>query len=494
MGTMLEDKNTWRNKFHSSDLEKEDWLEPSEGLFAAIEKEIYEEEDKKKGILLPLSLLACLLLLATAFYFGKALVGDNNALSQTSELQESTNKKVAYTSAIVPQEDIEETDYAAKNKVVSKSETSEVGSKKTSPVLSSTKETVSRTRDKFLPAQRTTANSRIAERRNIDFTQTITAPSVSGLLPSMSSDKAKTEITQLAGKSNLQDKLLPLSFLNSKVSQPTWLYSRAKAPYTGGFSKVDLSKVTKAANALYYGMGVAVTNFRLNQTFVAAVDPADFTHSSNRSPSAHLGYSYGISNKFSAFIEANYIATKFSSGHNSVYEYSVGNESNNAINVTLPMATPLGFMEGSAVITRVGDTESSVPLILDLHNNHSFHSLGLTAGISYDFLTVRDFTFRTQLGLGLEQIFGLRNELVEVNSSNPLFQSSDRSIISDQSDFMRTLSSSLLGLSIDKSFSDSYSLSLRYRWVNGLHSIYNQDGLGTDFHRHDVNISLAKKF
>lgn len=86
------------------------------------------------------------------------------------------------------------------------------------------------------------------------------------------------------------------------------------------------------------------------------------------------------------------------SGHNTTVDSSDLLSAEN--NVSLTMATPLGFIEGTTVLTRENDTSfDNSSLLIDLTNQHRYQAAEVKLGLTYDIIS------RSSFNLELESVF-----------------------------------------------------------------------------------------
>ncbi len=502
---MLEQNNKWRNKFNTSSLGEEDWLEPSDKLFAAIEEEIYEEKKERRFV--PWLLLGFVLVSVIGYLTFSTF--SNSKKDALSEANSDTSISIISEAAKTDLES-SSTDEAITTALESPADT-----KDTEPSQD------------FAPAQRPNINNKLDRIKETKVSSSAFQSSGAGLtqakkafnknqiakrpkpigLSSSVSGASSSFVNKKAGakKTAKTNKLISfIGFLpvleNSLLGQQGLSLSEANAYIEKTLDSESLAHTEendrhKITNGFYVNAGANFTRFVLNQNFSSAVDPADFEHSWGTGYAVTAGYKKQFGEKLGLFVEMDYTRNTFTSGHNSAYTYDLPSEQNASQEANLTMATPLGFMEGSVLLLRTATvTESEVGLVLDLHNEHKYSTAGINLGLAYELLSFSDFDLALNLGLGVQRLFDLSNTLTEVNTSNTGFGSTMKNITSDQQTIRKSLPKSVIGFDLMRDFCPHSRIGLSYRYHQGLKAIHAQGDLSTGVSEHRVQLQLLKDF
>jgi len=204
----------------------------------------------------------------------------------------------------------------------------------------------------------------------------------------------------------------------------------------------------------------------------------------------NLGYTKNVSKRLDFFTELDYERIEFSSGHNAAIEITEGNSAP----ILLTMATPLGFIEGSTLLSRSNIAPPTAAVTLDLHNHHAYQSAGLSLGLRYALLDQAKYQLELIGGLGAQQLFGLENTLTEVISSDSNYNSGGNKILADQQTINRFIPRSLLGLDMGREIKGHHEISISYRWMQGLRPIFEDNQLSTTMMKHSLYLQYALRF
>lgn len=513
---MLDQNNKWRSKFDSSSLENEDWLEPSDKLFGAIEAEIYGE--KKRRVVLPW-LLFGVFLISIAGYFAYSFMSDAETaeqLSMTEAPRENTSTKTLLDKN--PVDGAENS--ALENKILNNTTISKEAKttddltaedRKTKPNQKGSAGISSASQPS--KSQLTKSNSNSFSIYSDTFSDLSTKRSQKSNQASSLAGQNSSSISELAAQKNSakilrKDSRAKLKYLSPLKQTPFSLLDNNSIAIKADNDNILEALANKfsipeesaepnyiATNAFYFMGGISETKYKLNQNFSAAVDPADFRHEKGSGMTFSMGYKRGLSEKLGLFVELDFAKTTFTSGHNSSYAWDPSTELNESQQVDLTMATPLGFMEGSVLLLRT--SELSAPergLVLDLHNEHSYSTAGLNVGLSYKLFRISKFAIGLDAAIGVQKLFGLSNELTEVNTSNTIVGASQTNILTDQSTIREWLPRSLLGVELKRDFGINRSIGITYKYITGLQAIHSEGDLSTSISEQRLQLRLLQNF
>ena len=496
---MLEDKNFWRNKYNPSSLEGEDWLEPSDKLFDALESDIYglpEKENKKvlaywlSGLLILLLLIGFVLTRSgqvdvfTQEIDAKGEIGLNSVNSVTSLDQKNTNPKPVFEeipnalSSITSSTSTKANQSGLEVRNTKSQKRDNYAQLKTTSELSTAKQNsisgiVSKIRSTGLSVSNTTSRQSVnnAIIKNIQST------------PHASAMMASGAVDNIATLFPLQSKVYPLTL--DKDNFPLELNS--------GLTPIDVTAPSnRLGKAFYVGLHGTQSSYKLNENFATAVSPADFSHTTGQGLSLNVGFEKNISPRFLYYLQGGLQRTAFTSGHNSSYTYGENNQSER---VNLTMATPLGFVEGSTLIQRESTTPAAAQeLTLNLLNKHIYNTASLEVGVGYNILAASDYDLSARIGLGMQQLFGLSNALNEVNSSDPGYTASDNDIISDQTTINKLLPQASFGVLLNRNIADRYYLGVGYDVHAGLKPLHAEGSLSTELFAQSFYLRISRRF
>jgi len=513
---MLEQNNKWRSKFGSSSLENEEWLEPSDKLFGAIEAEIYGE--KKRRVVLPW-LLFGVVLISIAGYFAYSVMNDaetGEQLSVTEVPREDISSKTLLDKTAVEGSD----NSSRENEILTNTNISnEVKSSDDQIVedrkTKSNQKTSAGISSASHPSklQLTKSNSNSSSIYPDNFSELKTTRSQKSNLTSSLNGQNSSSIPKFLAQSNStkilrKDSRDKLEFLSPLQQRPFSLLVNNDIAIKAANENILEALANKfsipeelaepnyiATNAFYFMGGMSETKNKLNQNFSSAVDPADFKHEKGSGMTFSMGYKRGLCEKLGIFVELDYAKTTFTSGHNSSYAWDPSTEQDESQQVDLTMATPLGFMEGSVLLLRTSELLAPERgLVLDLHNEHSYSTAGLNAGLSCELFKVSKFAIGLDAAIGVQKLFGLSNELTEVNTSNSIVGASQTNILSDQTTIREWLPRSLLGVELKRDFGSNRSIGITYKYITGLQPIHSEGDLSTSVSEQRLQLRLLQNF
>ena len=505
MAIMLGDNEIWKSKFNQTSLEGEDWLEPSDSLFEAIESVVYDEapKQKKKPVLWIVLLVGLIGLLSIAVMLNtdKGSKASDNAVSTISTSTPNPNLNLA-----IPKATTSSTQISTQNTTPQQisTETATIST----PSISNQMKVVQCLSDSQTETVQSQSNNKIAS-----------APAESTIrdIPALSQKKSWNAAESKINKIGSADQLIHDNKISTQdlAANPSSNDTAAQLNITqnallnivprlsfNGFSGLEyrstvppmflgLVKDIKVYNSerksgFLISVGQSFTQFQLSQSFDPLVAAADFRSSNGSGYTASVGYEKSLSSRIEVNGTLHLSQTRFTSGHNSIYDYQQGLSNQ----VALTMATPLGFMDGSVVITDATGQNENTSLVLDLFNEHRYRTVGLDLGMAYRLFEFGQLSVKLEGGIGVQRFFGFQNNLDEVVSSNPNFSSSNTNISSTQEDINKLMAMATVGLRLEQSISASHSLLFRYQAGRGLQNLHETSDYSTGLFKQNVSLGV----
>ncbi len=253
----------------------------------------------------------------------------------------------------------------------------------------------------------------------------------------------------------------------------------------------------KRNHAFSFGFAYTFWNFTLNQNYLAALSPADFSYQQGRGYQMHVAYDKKIAHRLSWVTSLSLEKITYESGHNSSVNYELANEDLNLQNrFSLNMASPLGFLGSEVTVQRLNQdlTQNQNDLVLDLHNSHKNYNVDINSAIAFNFIDRNRFKAAFQMGLGFNHLFGLQNELTQVNITETDFKSVSTSITSNQENIFASRPYANIGMRLNKSINRNFALTLEYGYKKDLRAIYSNADFSTRLSRHLLQSSVRYSF
>ncbi len=242
-------------------------------------------------------------------------------------------------------------------------------------------------------------------------------------------------------------------------------------------------------------LGMSFWQFKLNNNYQTALQPADFTHTNGKGLAATFGLSKSISRPFSLNSSLTIERISFESGHNSSITYNPTSEAEQSNSFDLTMASPLGFIESNIVVEReAGELNEATDLVVDLNNSHQVSNVDLNLSLQSNLYQTNKFEMLVDLGLGVNYLFAIQNDLYEFNLSKDNFKPGTTSITADQNELSKTRPYFMLGAGVTYDWTKGNGLVLRYQFKQDFNSVYQSGDFGTLLRRHTVFLGVRKSF
>jgi len=494
------DKN-WADKFDGDNLDGLDWLEAGSELLGNIEERIYQEPRKKK--LWPIFLLG---LFAVAIVAGLFYVPLSSEQEELSTENVSTNKATKKISKIIkkkeplPEEKIAATANAANNKnanienpsttitkqsnqydativnqmITTNSQASKYKSNKTRITSRNTivdnKLNTEQLSDQAIPSAGFSENTASVQHR-----RKILPPQTRVVFDSINKNAIK-----------LLTKFDSLTFNQSATI--TFECDRKERILSSTKSKMSHTEVStpQKMRKWFIEISAGALNMQLNDNFASAVSPASFYTEVGEVLAFKIGGAFAVDSRLEVTTSLGYERVGFVSGHNSNVAYFVSQETSGTNNnVSFPMATPLGSIEGSATINRANmvDTDQT-DLLIDLTNQHMYQSMAVSVGLGYKLLESSLFSLNAEADIALKQLFNISNELILLETNNTDFNTTSTTVTNNQDSINKTLPELGIGLSLNRALQAKTSISIFYRHQMSLRPIHTLDEFSTGYGMH----------
>lgn len=505
---MLDRDDILKNAFDKANLENEDWLEPSGSVFENAEAIIYRKKRKKRffWIFFTLALVTASGLSMLKF----------NKIATSSPANEVTNKFDVLKNpslANLNEKQISNVIPKANPAVISNNQLlrtasyePEVASNIVTSITLNRNQTTnlrnsSSPSDNFTSSENATFSlSKIlatnTEKSNDINEHVIVGNEVSGNLESIHLG-TKSETIQIASTHGFQEKWSERSIvpeyvqveINPLVNLPiTRLMSIGTEPIE--------RKRKQFKNDLTFGLGFSTMRFNLNETYITALDPADFSQNSGSGMVVSLSYGRKVANRLKIGLDFSYNNVIASSGHNSTIEYRIEDELSNQSNlIDLTMASPLGFIESSIVVGRQASVSgSSEEVVVELNNTHRITDIALIPNISFALMNYLNTSIDLELGAGVNYINQISNKLSSFKLSSANYNSISSEITADQTLIRKFTPLTSITLSAKRNFTNNYFYGMELSMRNNLLPVYVQDDFSTSITRGHFQLFVGKSF
>ena len=499
---MPSNNKKWFNAFNNPELKEEKWLEPSDALFDHISNEIFEKKKKRKLVYWLFGLGSFLILGVGAFMI---LDSEDKTLSLNGD-----------TINIRPSQSSQNADFksASMDNLLSNSELKAIDIKPLDANESeSLKSTVS-----TLPAQlrnnSDNSKNRSSKRTSIYDEElypdkvfsaksetTIANKNAQGSQSFKYDVKEKSTISSLDGPSKASAQLRPLlSF--SEINLLTFLLSSEEGlpPLLNHVYIDDPTDLKNALNnsfSLGISFGLSQWNFNLNNNYITALNPADFSFDNGRGINAGLSLEKKISSNLSFISTLQLEQIDFVSGHNSSANYDLLMETGGMMtnDIALTMATPLGFIDSEVIVNRADNTSTeNTALVLDLHNDHRITNLSLDAGVSYALYKNKFINISPTVSLGANYFSSITNELSSFDIDQDGFNSGVTKITSVPQNVKTITPFVNMGLVLDREIGNNFKTGFGIAYRKTLTPIYSEGDFSTNLSSLNLRWTIAKMF
>ncbi len=229
------------------------------------------------------------------------------------------------------------------------------------------------------------------------------------------------------------------------------------------------------------GTSLSFWNFKLNENYQTALQPADFTYTNGKGIAIFTGVEKSFASSFRVKATVGFENINFKSGHNSSINYNPALEESNMSNdFSLTMASPLGFIESEINVRRSdGVNAEATDLVVDLNNSHKVSNFDFGMSVLKQFSISNRLALNLEGGAGLNHLISLDNDLYKFSLSKEGFQSGNSSITADQNELKKTRPYFLIGGSSMYKINPNSSIGLSYQLKQDFNSIYQSGDFNT---------------
>ena len=188
-------------------------------------------------------------------------------------------------------------------------------------------------------------------------------------------------------------------------------------------------------------------------------------------------------------------SSSFNSGHNSIIDYNINNETEHQMNqFDVIMASPLGFLESNIVVARSTDANEHTDLTIDLNNSHSTTNIDFGLYAQIEILQYRNFSLSNQSGIGFNYLSNITNSLDHFSTSETGFISHSSEILKNQSHLNLLRSYINIGINLEYKFSRSICLGVNHQFRQDFNPIYSDGDFSTLISRQLSGFYVKKSF
>lgn len=472
---MPDDDRIWKNKFEEANLENENWLDPSDKVLIGIKSRVHNKYSRKRYLWLLLILLP-VLFIAKEYSESPENIIDSKAslLSEgrpeidKTELGLQNDKEVAEESKVSKIPSIINTNIA-ENKLIIKSDNTPVINDSTKNVLGNFIETSKiATSKKSTQSNQLTSNSGDAIKNNSD----------------------ESFVSFETPKSPLEG----LMYLKSPV------YLVAFQPdFYPGLPLLNLTNFDQKSknNSLSLGLGYHFWNFRLNNNYETALNPADFSHTIGQGYAINVQYTRKINKKVHFNLTLGHAIIYAKSGHNSTVEYHLYEEMNSIPEneIDLTMASPLGFMQSNIIIERQSQiTNQNHPLTLAVHNEHIIRTTSLSPTLGLLLYADPKLELTGYIGAGINWISGIQNKLAAFEINDQKFVSKSGDITSSQQSINNFTYFSTAGITVKRNLISGYFIGTSVNAHQNFQPIYAESDFSTTISGAGIQFFIGRNF
>ena len=488
--TMVDLKKILRKAFGKTSLQNEDWLEPSGDMLEKIETRIYT---KKKGrgwlFLLPIFLL---FLTIAGIWFSVFETSDARIEDEimASNMIETPDTKTAAPKII--SEEITVNDPSYTNKKITTSSDNPLKIEK--PIISNKSnhqtrfETSIKTTQQYLETWNPLQDNVVNEPSF--FTKLNFKNGLEGSIPNASKKTENNNKPKDLESSITLGSLLALNPLDAPD-----LTLLTSVPFSMEAPPIKVLLPKKSTWSLQAGTGISYWQFKLNDTYREALDPADFESSNGVGFQTFLGINKQLGSRFSLGAKLAYENIGFSSGHNSTlaYDRAAETETDHSNTKMVAMATPVGFVESDLIINRDSET-AGAELLIDIKNRHRIQSLDLQFTLGYSLPAIFGFRPTINAGAGMQYITKITNELKSFTPQQSDFSAGKGAIVTDQNSLQRWSPTITTGFDLEKKLATNLSFGLNVNYLFNLTALQEVGDFSTRINRFNGGVYLRRSF
>lgn len=469
---MLDKDNIWKDRFNDTSLEGEDWLEPNEMVLDQVMDAVKPKRNRK---------------IFWWFFFGAIIgLGLWYWIPNRNTHVETRHETQSLSLISLPDND---------NK--SNSESSVSISK--ASVESNTIERQADTHEEISTIKKSVTTNQTVNKKHKKSGKRKT--SVKGELTEKSRKAIKADFKSLE-KDNVEvaptvvnkiDRFATLPLLPASIQ-----YVQEEINTFPEWSQINIDR--EISNNEFAVRGIIGTwNFKLNNNYSTALDPADFYKDNGSSLGVGLSFTKSIHPGGRLYMETHASLEKvsFQSGHNTVINYDRNEEEPGTHNTSfnLTMASPIGFLSSDVVISRSSDNvNNQTDLVIDLHNKHEFTTLDFGMGLSYLLFDRKSVELRGSLGMGVSYILENQNILDYCGVDNSDFSYVSGLVTSQPAELQDINPYIRMGLDARYLMGNQFYMGMTIGYLNHISSIYKEGDFSTGVQRTQIALQFGKNF
>ena len=254
------------------------------------------------------------------------------------------------------------------------------------------------------------------------------------------------------------------------------------------------TNIPNASLQLYLSGGVVLWSDRLNQNYISALAPADFSNNTGYGYTLNVGIEKAFHETFSLGLQFGYQSIKTQSGHNAEIEYRTDTETglkNEYNDVTL--ATPYGFVSSDFIISRRNSSTDEATLLASIHSKHQFSFLSVEPKLNIVLVQSKLFTFNANLGIGYNHLLELENELDHINTNHSEYSYSAGDILSDQQYLKNGYWNISVGASLSYQISNNHVFRFGTQMKEGISPLFEGNEFSSIPRSYHINLSFTQK-
>lgn len=490
---MLDNDKRWKDRFEAN-LDDESWLDSSESTYTDLESMIFDEEKEDKVVWFPKWVIGLIgvLIIGTVIRLVIVIPDAGHSISKAKVPSTEINQELVSDAIAENQNSIVEDKTTEISHSASESQSNsliEIEDSSNSKVLIESSNSLGSPDNISSNRKVKTSDSPVITNTNSNATYSNPLGFSRSSTTSIIGSKDKSIAVPVTSKMPQLEAFNLVDILRSRIV----FESNRVLPLGATYFPLELDLTPRALkNEISFGAGYSIVDYKLNQNFRSAVDPADFTHSLGKGYYLSAGYRHYFNDIFSVSFGADIVSNQLLSGHNSNQSVT-GEQSQEELEIL--MATPLGFMTGEVSVAYTGTGQESREFVMDLENSHRYYNLDLQSTLGIQLYNSSLINAGIDLGIGLQRIFNLENNMESYILNDDQLTAEENAIITqDQGTLNRSMIFTTVGARVDYILSARSSLGLNYRINSGLQQIHAQNGLGTDILKHKVGLSYQLRF
>lgn len=164
-------------------------------------------------------------------------------------------------------------------------------------------------------------------------------------------------------------------------------------------------------------------------------------------------------------------------------------------NFDVDIASPIGFSNSNIGIKKTaGNLDESIDLKVDLNNSHQIFNLDAQANLSAQFINFPKLSGATVFTAGITQVLYIKNKLLSLETNNTEFEFSGNTELSRQTGLNKTRPYFGIGFHLNYKVKSNQALSFRYQFKQDVVPFYKIDSFKSTLNRQQLGLSFLIKF